>query len=109
MAHRGRFGVYDLRANAGDRFGIWLNDPAHVDADYYISDNGRQGRIVELVRSEAPYCLFYAHWQGLNPANGVGWPAFRTVVERVQRHLGDEVTWMRPSDYTNQLHAETNF
>ena len=104
-ASDGACGVYDLRTNAADRFGIWLNDPARVDADYYITADGESGRVVELVRAGAPYCLFYAHWQGLNPANGVGWEAFTRVTGRIQKHLGDQVVWMRPSEYTDQIHA----
>jgi len=96
-------GVYDLPPNAADRFGIWLNDPDYVDADYYISADGESGRIVELVRAGAPYCLFYAHWQGLNPANGVGWEAFTRVIGRIQKFLRDRVVWMRPSACTDQV------
>lgn len=105
VAHDGPYGVYDLVANAGDWFGIWENNPARVNADYYITADGRAGRIVELVRAGAPYCLFYAHWQGLNPTNGVGWRAFTQVVERVRKLLGDQVVWMRPSQYTDLCHA----
>jgi hypothetical protein len=105
MASEGECGVYDFYPNARDKFGIWENDPAKVDADYYITADGRSGRIVELVRTGAPYCLFYAHWQGLNPANGVGWEAFRQVVSRVRKHLAGQVEWMRPSEYTERVHA----
>ena len=49
-------------------------------------------------------CIFYAHWQGLNPANGVGWNAFRTVVHRIGKHLSNQVIWQRPSAYTDGLH-----
>jgi len=108
MAHEGLYGVYDLPNNATDRFGIWLNDPDKVNADYYITADGQSGRIVERVRAGAPYCLFYAHWQGLNPGNGVGWQAFTQVVARVQKFLGDQVLWMRPSDYAAQLLREHN-
>jgi hypothetical protein len=99
----GGFGVYQLSPNAGDHFGLWLNDTAWVDPDDYISADGSSGRIVDLVRAGAPYCIFFAHWQGLNPANGVGWRAFTQVVERVERFLHNQVVWMRPSDYTNLL------
>ena len=105
MAGQDGYGVYDLPPTAADRFGIWLNDPARVDADYYITADGQAGRIVELVRAGAPYCIFYCHWQGLNPANGVGWGAFTQMVARVRRYLGDQVVWMRPSAYTDQLLA----
>ena len=99
-------GVYDLSPNADDRFGIWLNDPGLVNPDYYISADGRTGRIVELVRDGAPYCVFYCHWQGLNPANGVGWNAFTLMVGRVRKFLGDETVWMRPGEYTDLILAE---
>lgn len=104
-AIRGRHGVYDLPPNAGDRFGSYVNSTRFVDPDYYINAQGSSGRIVELVRSGAPYCLFYAHWQGLNPANGVGWQAFREVVQRIKRHLTGQIVWMRPSAYTDTVHA----
>ncbi len=106
MASTGSYGVFDLPPNAGDHFGIWLNDPQYVDADYYISEDGQSGRIVDLVRAQAPYCLFYTHWQGVNPANGVGWQAFTRVIRRVQKHLGDHVEWMRPSEYTDHVLKE---
>jgi len=105
MAGDGEYGVYDLVPNAGDNFGIWENNPDRVDADYYITEDGESGRIVELVRDGAPYCLFYAHWQGLNPARGVGWNAFTQVIRRIQRYLGEQVVWMRPSEYTDALHG----
>ena len=60
-------------------------------------------RIVELVRAQAPYAIFFTHWQGLNPSNGVGWEAFTRVIQRIQKHLRDQVVWMRPSAYTDQL------
>lgn len=76
-----------------------------MSADYYISEDGESGRVVELVRGGAPHCVFYAHWQGLNPANGVGWEAFTQVVRRIRKHLGEQVVWMRPSEYTDRCHG----
>jgi hypothetical protein len=108
LAGDAEHGVFDLSPNADDRFGIWLNDPARVDPDYYISADGRTGRIAEEVRAGAPYCVFYCHWQGLNPANGAGWEAFTRVVGRVNEYLRDEVAWMRPSAYTDMLLKEGN-
>jgi hypothetical protein len=104
-ASDGEYGVYDLMPNAMDRFGIWENDPARVEPDYYITEDGESGIVTEHVRSGAPYCLWYAHWQGLNPVNGVGWGAFTTVVERIHTHLRDQVVWMRPSEITDRYHA----
>jgi len=96
-------GVYNLPPNAEDRFGKWLNAPDWVNADYYITADGQAGRIVDLVRAQASYCIFYTHWQGLNSTNGVGWKAFTQVIQRVQKYLHQDVDWMRPSDYTSML------
>lgn len=101
----GPHGVYDLMPNAQDRFGIWENNPARVDPDYYITANGKSGIIVRHVLAAAPYCIWYAHWQGLNPAKGVGWAAFTTVIRRIREHLHDRVVWMRPSEITDRYHA----
>jgi len=90
--------------NAMDRFGIWENNPARVDPDYYITEDGKSGIIVRRVESSSPYFIWYAHWQGLNPGNGVGWRAFTTVVRRIRKHVQDRVVWMRPSDITNGYH-----
>lgn len=102
-ASEGAYRVYDLQPNMHDRFGLWLNAPEHADADYYIRADGAGGRIVDLLRAGAPYALFYCHWQGVNPSNGVGWEPFKEVVKRVRRFLKDEVVWMRPSEYTDTL------
>ncbi len=104
-ASDGAYGVYDLMPNAGDHFGIWENNPKRVDRDYYITADGRSGIIVRHLQSGAPYCIWYAHWQGLNPAKGVGWSAFTTVVERIDRHLRGQVIWLRPSEVTDRYHA----
>jgi len=104
-ASDGEYGVYDLMPNAGDHFGIWENNSKRVDPDYYITADGKSGIIVRHLQSGAPYCIWYAHWQGLNPAKGVGWPAFTTVVERIGKHLRGQVIWLRPSDITDRYHA----
>ncbi len=104
-ASDGSVGVYDLMPNAGDHFGIWENNPKRVDPDYYITADGKSGILVRHLQSGAPYCIWYAHWQGLNPAQGIGWPAFTTVVERIGQHLQGQVVWLRPSDITGRYHA----
>ena len=104
-ASDGEYAVYDLMPNAMDHFGIWENNPDRVDPDYYITADGKSGIVVRHVREGAPYCLWYAHWQGLNPTGGVGWRAFTTVVERIHKHLRDRVVWLRPSDVTDRYHA----
>ncbi len=108
-ASDGAVGVYDLMPNAGDHFGIWENNPKRVDPDYYITADGKSGILVRHLQSGAPYCIWYAHWQGLNPAKGVGWPAFTTVVERIGKHLRGQVIWMRPSEITDRYHAAASW
>lgn len=109
-AHRkasdGKYGVYDLMPNAGDKFATYRNSDRSefLDADYYITADGKSGIVVRHVAAGAPYCLFYGHWQGLNPVNGLGWKAFNTVVERIRQHLEGRVVWMRPSEITDRYH-----
>ncbi len=106
MAGDGEHGVYDLYHTADDHFGIWENDPARVDADFYITADGRSGRIAERVRSGASHCVLYGHWQGLNPVNGAGWKPFQLVVQRIKKHFADRVVWMRPSALTDLFHRQ---
>jgi len=103
-ADEGECAVYDLMPNAMDHFGIWENNPARVNPDYYITADGKAGIVVRHVEAGAPYCIWYAHWQGLNPAKGAGWKAFTTVVERIRKNLGDRVAWMRPGDIAARYH-----
>ena len=106
MAGDGSCGVYDLPPNAADRFMVSQKYGKTVDPDYYITADGESGRIVELVRAGAPYCLFYMHWYGMHPDGSVGWDAFVCMVKRVQKLLRDQVAWVRPSQITDQLFKE---
>lgn len=101
--------VFDLMPNAKDHFGSYTNKTDRVNADYYLSADGKRGIIARQFAADAPYCLWYSHWQGLNPAKGVGWQAFVTVIERIRQHLGDRVVWMRPSDITTRYHAASGW
>ncbi len=107
MAGDKKHGVYDLYPHATDHLGIWDNLPSRVNPDYYITANGDSGGIVDKIRAKASHCVFYGHWQGINPVNGVGWEAFRQVVQRIQKHYGDQVAWMRPSALTEIYHRQT--
>jgi hypothetical protein len=99
-----KFGVYDLMPNCKDNFGIWENSADHVNPDYYITEDGKSGIIISHLQNNSPYCMWYMHWQGVNPENGKGWPAFQTVTARIRRHLGDKVKWMRPSEIVTAYH-----
>jgi hypothetical protein len=103
-ASDGAYAVYDLMPNAEDKFGIWENSNEWVDPDYYISEDGKSGIIIKHLDEGAPYCIWYMHWQGLNPESGVGWDAFKTVVDRIEKQLGERVVWMRPSDIVTHYH-----
>ena len=103
-ATEGEYAIYDLMPNAKDHFGIWENASEHVDPDYYITADGKSGIIIRHLQEGAPYCMWYMHWQGLNPENGVGWEAFKTVTERIEEFLSDQVVWMRPSDIATHYH-----
>jgi hypothetical protein len=103
-ASEGRYGVYDLMPNAQDHFGIWENSREHVDPDYYITEDGKSGIILRHLENNSPYCMWYMHWQGVNPQKGVGWEAFKTVTGRIKKHLKNQVEWMRPSDIATSYH-----
>jgi hypothetical protein len=100
----GKYGVYDLQPNAMDHFGIWENSADRVNPDYYITEDGKSGIIIRHLENNDPYCMWYMHWQGLNPENGVGWEAFKTVTGRIKKHLSDKVIWMRPGDIVTAYH-----
>jgi len=48
--------------------------------------------------------MWYMHWQGVNPGNGKGREAFKTVTGRIRKHLSGQVHWMRPSDIVTEYH-----
>jgi hypothetical protein len=100
----GKYGVYDLMPNAEDHFGIWENSDEYVDPDYYISGDGKSGIILRHLENKDPYCMWYMHWQGVNPENGKGWEAFKIVNNRIKKYLSDQVQWMRPSDIATAYH-----
>ncbi len=103
MARDRTCSVWDLMPNAGDYFGSYSNSPERADANYYLSEDGKTGRLVELVEGGASHALFYAHWQSMNPAKGVGWNTFTETIRRINRFLGDRIEWARPSDLAARL------
>jgi len=100
----GKYGVYDLMPNAEDHFGIWENSDEHIDPDYYISEDGKSGIILHHLENKDPYCIWYMHWQGVNPGSGKGWEAFKIVNNRIKKYLSDSIRWMRPSDIVTAYH-----
>jgi hypothetical protein len=67
-------------------------------ADALLTRDGKRGRIRELVDAQAPVVLC-THWQSLFcNGNGAGLVCLRTVLERIRKHLGGAVQWMRCSE-----------
>jgi hypothetical protein len=70
---------------------------------YFLSIKQRQ-QILKHLENYNPYCMWYMHWQGVNPEKGVGWEAFKTVTGRIKKHLDNDVLWMRPGDIVTAYH-----
>jgi hypothetical protein len=101
IRRRGRYSVYDARLDVSvfDLIGF---DGRH-DVDFYISADGRRGRIPELVMNGALQCFFCAHWFSMNPTKPEGWQVFQDIIRRINTHLSDRIEWVRPSDYGARL------
>lgn len=103
-AAEGKYGIYDLMPNVMDYFASWDNSKDRLNPDYYISEDGTTGMIIEHLQKGAPYAMWYMHWQGVNPGNGLGWEAFKTVTSRIEKHLIEEVVWMKPGEIARHYH-----
>ncbi len=100
MAERAGFGVYDCRLDISTLDQIGFDG---IDIDFYISEDGKAGRIPELVQSGAAQCFFCAHWFSMNPGLPEGWGAFQEIVRRINATLADRVEWVKPSEYGQRL------
>jgi len=67
-------------------------------ADYYITGDGKAGRLVELLNAGS-YVVFHTHWNSLwsNDARH-GLAVMEEVLKRVNTLLGDRILWMRLSE-----------
>lgn len=67
-------------------------------AEYFISADGRTGRLVDLLNAGGPV-VFHAHSQTLY-SNGTqkGFRSLQLVADRINRHLGRRVRWATCSD-----------
>ncbi len=88
----------------GDWFGGWdgLNPG---DADRFITEDGRAGRLVEVIGSEEP-ALLVCHWPGIY-YNGekIGFNIFKTVVNRLDQYY-DNLYWMKLTDIASYWAAK---
>jgi hypothetical protein len=81
-------------AEAG-RAGLPEPTPPFAGADRLLSEDGRSGRLADLVASDS-YVIFHSHWQSLySDGSGAGLTGLAEVVRRVDQALGERVLWMR--------------
>jgi hypothetical protein len=103
----GAQGVYDVPPGVrGDHFGRWDNNPEHRDPDFYITEDGERGRLVQLLAQGTRTLVYYGHWQSLRPDRGIGFEPFGQVAARLGKHHGDRLVWMRPSQIAAYRHTE---
>lgn len=103
----GRFAVYDVPPCVnGDRFGRWENDPQFIDLDAYLSPDGRRGELVDALARGSHTLVWYGHWQSIRPDTGVGFAPFGELAERVRKHFGEKIVWMRPSQIAAYRHTQ---
>ncbi len=103
MARSGRGASYALHSGHGDFLAGWSNSPDRIDVGRYLTSSG-SGRLGDLIRSQSPMAIFHMHWPGINPATGLGWLAFKELVERLERQFGDRIVWKRPSEIALDAH-----
>jgi hypothetical protein len=97
MARIGRGASYAMPSGVWDYIASWRNSPDWIDVNRYLTPQGR-GRMADLIRNGSPTAIFHMHWQGLNPATGLGWSAFQELVQRLNNQFGDRIIWRRPSE-----------
>jgi hypothetical protein len=75
-------------------------------ADYFVSEDGASGRLVDLAQSGGPV-VFHGHAQTLY-SNGTqrGFEALQEVVRRINKHLGDSVQWMNMTELVEHAMAD---
>ncbi len=102
LEHVAGLGTGDLRlsvnvvAGTGDWFGGWDGDRGS-EPDRYITRDGQQGRLVEMIRRREP-AVFLCHWPGLYcHGTRTGLRAFQQVVTSLHEHYRDETVWMKLS------------
>ena len=85
--------VVSIIACTGDWTGNWDNTPPG-GADKFITEDGRSGRLVEVIERGEPACLL-AHWTGIwfNGAE-TGFRIFQEAVRRLHARF-DHLKWMK--------------
>jgi hypothetical protein len=71
--------------------------------DRLVSEDGRGGRIRELIEGGFPVMLL-THWQSLyTQGTSLGLQGLETLVERIQKVFGNTVEWVSCSERAKQL------
>ncbi len=75
---------------------------ARAGADTWLTADGKSGRVRELFDRGEPITLL-THWQCMF-ANGrdAGLYGLELVLERISKHLGDDIQWMRCSELAKE-------
>jgi hypothetical protein len=73
--------------------------------DRLVSEDGRTGRIRQLVESGCPVVLL-THWQSLyTQGTGLGLEGLATLAERIQKVFGDNLEWVTCSEQARRYVA----
>jgi len=83
----------------------WCKTTLTKYADYYITGDGKRGRLVELINSGS-YVVFHTHWNSLW-SNGAehGLDVMKEVLRRLNSLLGGKIMWMKLSEIASYYAA----
>ena len=75
-------------------------DPEKL-ADYYISEDGKSGRFLDLLSTNSPL-VFHAHGQTLY-SNGSkkGFLSLQVVIARMKKYLSGRISWMKIGEFAD--------
>ncbi len=92
---------------SGTRDAFWSTNRekcvAEELAGKLIREDGRSGRIVELIHNQSTV-VFHTHWQSLF-SNGyfTGLLGLEIVVRRIEQYFSDQVRWTKLSEITDEI------
>ena len=106
VAEDGPYAIYDVRP--GTREDAFRQDEEAVrsNIDGYITEDGEGGRFPELIEQGTRTLIYFTHWGNIRPGGGAGFDAFQEVANRLMRHYGDRLAWMRPTEIAAYRHTE---
>jgi len=83
-------------------------DPEFISeiADVYITDDGKEGLAVDLIKEEKPVVML-VHWQSMF-SNGTrsGLRAFELICQRLNRHYGEVIEWQTLMEFSKKRFPE---